>query len=110
MEFFFPYLDRSDIEKTIFQYLTSEVYHELFNMTAVADGQIVMELGSFLTIRQIAECLQTSRSTVDKWIHSGRLKYVRINGRDIRIRQSDFIDFWEAEAKRQSQDRYVRLI
>jgi excisionase family DNA binding protein len=49
----------------------------------------MLQTEEFLTVKQTAKYLNVHHRTIQNWMYSGRLPYLKIGTRIIRIRQTD---------------------
>lgn len=64
------------------------------NKTGAAGVQNMRDMQQFLTVRQVAECLQVSRSTIYELIKDGELKAVPIRGKAFRLRRDEVCEYF----------------
>jgi excisionase family DNA binding protein len=63
-----------------------------------------------LTVAEIAELLKLSEQTVSNWIDRGELPAVRVELRQVRVRQSDLDRFLAAGATNRAAQRYLVIV
>jgi len=58
-----------------------------------------------LTVKQVADRLQVSTKTVYKWMTEGKLKYVRVGTRTVRIEEADLDKFLKGEGENETLNK-----
>jgi len=51
--------------------------------------------GRLFTIDEVSKYFRVSRSTVMNWIYSGRMNSIRISARELRVSESQIVEFIE---------------